>query len=150
MFQCGGPWNFLFLGSSRFPAYPFLPSPSPLEGGLWWVFFWPPLKRCWFIKGEYQQKPTERSCPICKIEMEDEYHFLNYMPCLPGKTMFVTRLFGKKIRIKISRMSPDKIFMFLINSPSGNVKIQKMIAKHIFECLEKRKWKTAKLKLGLN
>ena len=31
-----------------------------------------------------------------KLEMEDEYHFLN-IPCLPGKKMFVTRLFGKRI-----------------------------------------------------
>ena len=36
-------------------------------------------------------------------------------------------------------MSPDKIFMFLINPPSGNAKIQKLIPKHIFECFEKRK-----------
>jgi len=45
----------------------------------------------------------------------------------------------KEYRIKISRMSPNKIFMFLINPPGGNVKIQKIIAKHIFECFEKRK-----------
>ena len=31
-------------------------------------------------------------------------------------------------------MSPNKIFMFLINPPSGNAKIQKL-----FECFEKRK-----------
>ena len=34
------------------------------------------------------KKPAERICPICKIEMEDEYHFhvfSKYMPCLPGK-----------------------------------------------------------------
>ena len=31
-------------------------------------------------------------------------------------------------------MSPNKIFMFLINA-----KIQKLIAKHVFECFEKRK-----------
>ena len=44
------------------------------------------------------KKPAERTCPICKLEMEDEYHFIcKYMPCLPGKTMFVTRLFGKRI-----------------------------------------------------
>ena len=36
-------------------------------------------------------------------------------------------------------MSPNKIFMFLINHPSGNATIQKLIAKHIFECFEKRK-----------
>ena len=36
-------------------------------------------------------------------------------------------------------MSLNKIFMFLINPSSGNAKIQKLIAKHIFECFEKRK-----------
>ena len=30
------------------------------------------------------------------------------MPCLPGK-----ELFGKEYRIQISRMSPNKIFIFL-------------------------------------
>ena len=49
-------------------------------------------------------------------------------------------------RIKISRMSPNRIFLFLIfiNPPSGNVKIQKLIAKHIFKCFEKRKGKDGK------
>ena len=41
-------------------------------------------------------------------------------------------------------MSPNKIFMFLINPASGNAKTQKLIAKHIFECFEKGKGKTAK------
>ena len=36
-------------------------------------------------------------------------------------------------------MSPNKIFMFLINPPSGNAKIQKLTTKHIFACFEKRK-----------
>ena len=36
-------------------------------------------------------------------------------------------------------MSRNKIFLFLINPASGNAKIQKLIAKHIFECFEKRK-----------
>ena len=61
------------------------------------------------------------------------------MPCLPGEKTFVTRLFGKGYWIKISRLSPNKIFVFLINPPSGNAKIQKLIAKHVFECFEKRK-----------
>ena len=30
----------------------------------------------------------------------------------------------KQYRIKISRMSPNRIFMFLINPPSGNVKLK--------------------------
>ena len=50
-----------------------------LEGGLWWFpyfflsffwspswssqgfFFWPPLKRCWFIKGKYHSPPPSPS-----------------------------------------------------------------------------------------
>ena len=46
---------------------------------------------------------------------------------------------------RISRMLPDRIFMFLINLPSGNVRIQKLIAKHIFEWFEKRKGEDGKV-----
>ena len=38
----------------------------------------------------------------------------------------------------------------LVNPPSGNVKIQKLIAKHMFECFEKRKGEDGKATLGLN
>ena len=38
-----------------------------------------------------------------------------------------------------------RIFMFLINTPSGNVRIQKLTAKHIFECFEKRKGEDGKI-----
>ena len=48
-------------------------------------------------------------------------------------------------------MSPNRMFMFLINPPSGNVRIPNLIVKHIFECFEKGKGKTAKINaLGLN
>ena len=96
------------------------------------------------------KNPAERICPICKIEMEDEYHFLNICPAYQEKRCSLLDYLEKEYRIKISRMSPNKIFMFLINPPSGNVKIQKMIAKHIFECFEKRKGEDAKATLGLN
>ena len=47
-------------------------------------------------------------------------------------------------------MSPNKIFMFLINPPppppSGNAKIQKLIAKHYLNALKKGKGKTVKTK----
>ena len=42
-------------------------------------------------------------------------------------------------------MSPNRIFMFLINPPNGNVRIQKLIEKHIFECFEKRKGEDGKV-----
>ena len=43
-------------------------------------------------------------------------------------------------------MSLKKIFKFLINPPSGNAKTQKLIAKHIFKCFEKRKGEDGKSK----
>ena len=85
------------------------------------------------------KKPAERTCPICKIEMEDEYHFLNICPASQEKRCSLLDYLEEEYRMKISRMSPNRIFMFLINPPSVNVKIQKLIAKHIFECSDKRK-----------
>ena len=90
------------------------------------------------------KKPAERICKICKIEMEDECHFLSICPAYQEKRCSLLDYLEKEYRIKISRMSPNKIFMFLINPASGNAKTQKLIAKHIFECFEKGKGKTAK------
>ena len=85
------------------------------------------------------KKPDERIYPICKIEMEDKYHFLNIWSAYQGKRCLLLDYLEVEYtcRIKIIRMSPNKIFMFLINPPSGNAKIQKLIAKHVFECIEK-------------
>ena len=76
--------------------------------------------------------------------MEDEYHFLNIRPAYQEKRCSLLDYLKKEYRIKISRMSPNRIF--LINPPSGNVRIQKLIARHIFECFEKRKREDAKSK----
>ena len=35
--------------------------------------------------------------------------------------------------------------MFLINPPNRNVRIQKLIAKYIFKCMEKRKGEDGKV-----
>ena len=80
-----------------------------------------------------------------KLEMEDEYHFLNICPAYQEKRCSLLDYVEKEYRIKISRMSPDKIFMFLITPPSGNTKTKKLIAKH-HKCFEKRKGETAKSK----
>ena len=48
--------------------------------------------------------------------MEDKYHFLNICPAHQEKRCFIFIYYlEKEYRIKISRMSPNKIFMFLIN-----------------------------------
>ena len=87
------------------------------------------------------KKPEERICPICKIEMEDEYHFLNICSAFQEKRCSLLDYLEKEYRIKISRMSPNKIFMFLINPPSGNAKIQKLIANMYLNALKKGKGK---------
>ena len=85
------------------------------------------------------KKPAERICPICRIEMEDEYHFLKIYPAYQEKRCSLLDYLEKEYGIKISKMSPNKIFTFLINPPSGNARIRKLIAKQIFECFENRK-----------
>ena len=90
------------------------------------------------------KKPAERTCPICKVEMEDEYHFLNICPAYQEKRSSLLDYLENEYRIKISRKSP-RIFMFLKNPPSGNGRIQKLIAKHILECFEKRKGEDRKV-----
>ena len=73
--------------------------------------------------------------------MEDEYHFLNICPAYQEKRCSLLDYLEKEYRIKISRMSPNRIFMFLINPPSRNVKIQKLIASN---ASKKGKGKTPK------
>ena len=68
--------------------------------------------------------------------MEDKYRFLNICPAYQEKRCSLLDYLEKEYGIKISRMALNKIFMFLINPPSGNVKIQKLT--HIFECFKKR------------
>ena len=77
--------------------------------------------------------------------MEDEYHFLNICPAYQEKRSSLLDYLENEYRIKISRMSPNRIFMFLTNPPSRNVRTQKLIAKHIFECFEKRKGEDGKV-----
>ena len=62
------------------------------------------------------KKPAEGICPVCKIEMEDEYHFLNICPAYQEKRCSLLDYLEKEYGIKISRMSPNRIFMFLIKS----------------------------------
>ena len=92
------------------------------------------------------KKLAERTYPICEREMEDEYHFLNICLAYQEKRCSLLDYLEKEYRIKISRMSPNRMFMFLINPASGNVRIQKLIARHIFECFEKRKGEDGKSK----
>ena len=69
------------------------------------------------------KKPAERTCSICEIEMEDEYHFLNICPACQEKRCSLLDYLEKEYRIKISRMLPNRIFVFLRNPPSGNLTI---------------------------
>ena len=53
------------------------------------------------------------------------------LPAYQEKRSSLLDYLENEYRIKMSRMSPNRIFMFLINPPSGNVRVQKLIAKYI-------------------
>ena len=75
------------------------------------------------------KKPEERICPICKKEVEDEIHFLNLCPAYQEKRRTLFEYLNKEYRISVNRMAPDDIFLLIINPPSKNKPVQKLIAK---------------------
>ena len=86
-------------------------------------------------------KPNERICPLCKKEAEDEKHFLISCSVYQEKRKSLFECLSKKIKIPIAKMSTENIFLLLLNPPSNNVELQKIIAKHIHDCYEIRKKK---------
>ena len=70
--------------------------------------------------------------------MEDEY--LNICPVHQEERCSLQDYLEKEYRISISRMITNKIFMFLITPPPAEMlNTLKLIAKHVFECLKKKK-----------
>ena len=43
---------------------------------------------------------------------------------------------NKEYRISVNRKAPDDVFLLLINPPSKNKQVQKLIAKYVFACYE--------------
>ena len=74
--------------------------------------------------------------------MEDEYHFLNICPAYQEKRCSLLDYLEKEYRIKISRMSANRIFMFLINPLAEMLKYKNIYSN----ALKKGKGKTAKNK----
>ena len=72
---------------------------------------------------------------MCKPEMEDEYHFC--MPRLPEKKKMSYSIITRK-------MSPNEIFIFLINPPNQRPETHKLKATQVFECFRKRNEKEDK------
>ena len=85
------------------------------------------------------KKPEERICPICKKDVEDEIPFLTLCPAYQEKRSTLFEYLNKDYRISVNRMAPDDVFLLLINPPSENKPVQKLIAKHVFDCYEKRR-----------
>ena len=82
------------------------------------------------------KKPEERICPICKKDVEDEIHFLTLYQ---EKRSTLFEYLNKEYRISVNRMAPDDVFLLLINPPSENKPVQKLIAKYVFDCYEKKR-----------
>ena len=83
-------------------------------------------------------------CPICKKDVEDEIHFLTLCPAYQEKRKNLFEYLNNEYRIAVNRiavnrMAPDDVFLLLINPPSKNKPVQKLIAKYVFDCYEKRR-----------
>ena len=87
------------------------------------------------------KKPNERICPLCKKEAEVEKHFLISCSVYQEKRKSLFECLSKKFKIPIAKMSTENIFLLLLNPPSNNGELQKIIAKHIHDCYEIRKKK---------
>ena len=85
------------------------------------------------------KKPNERICPLCKKEAEDEKHFLVSCPAYQEKRKSLFERLSREFKIPIAKMSTENIFLLLLNPPSNNIELQKIIAKYVHECYEIRK-----------
>ena len=85
------------------------------------------------------KKPNERICPLCNKEAEDEKHFLVSCPGYQEKRKSRFECLSTELKIPIGKMSTENIFSLLLNPPSNNIELQKIIAKHMHECYEIRK-----------
>ena len=82
------------------------------------------------------KKPVERICPMFKLEMEDEYHFLTLCPAHQEKRNVVFDNLKNEHLIRRNKISPNEICMFLINLPKDQPETQKLKVKHVFECFK--------------
>ena len=89
-----------------------------------------------------RENPNERICPLCREEAEDEKHFLVSCSVYQEERKSLFECLYKEFEIPIVKMSTENIFLF-IKSPSNNVDLQKLVAKHIHNCYEIRQKKLA-------
>ena len=85
------------------------------------------------------KKPEERICPICKKGVEDEIHISTLCPANQETRSTLFQNLNNEYRISVNRMAPDDVFLLSINPPSKNKPVQKLIAKYVFDCCEKRR-----------
>ena len=92
-------------------------------------------------RGRYSRpyvKPEERICPLCKNESEDEKHFLLRCSFFSTKRKEIFEKINIITKKNIEFLTEDEKFHYMIN-PISNKLLQKIIAKHIYECFEIRK-----------
>ena len=68
-----------------------------------------------------------------------KYTFLTLSPAYQEKRSTLFEYVNKEYRISVNRMAPDDVFLLLINPPSKNKPVRKLIAKYVFDYYEKRR-----------
>ena len=66
-------------------------------------------------------------------------HFLVSCPGYQEKRKSLFERLSREFKIPIAKMSTENIFLLLLNPPSNNIELQKIIAKYVHECYEIRK-----------
>ena len=66
-----------------------------------------------------------------------KYTFLTLCPAYQEKRKNLFEYLNKEYRIAVNRMALDDVFLLLINPPSKNKPVQKLMAKYVFDCYDK-------------
>ena len=101
------------------------------------------LQKSGWAKAPPPPPPTATpSAQSLQFISEDEKHFLVSCPVYQEKRKFLFECLYKEFKIPIKEMSTENIFLLLLNPPSNDVDLQKLVAKHIHNCYEIRQKKT--------
>ena len=78
---------------------------------------------------------SERKCPFCKIEIEDEQHFLTKCPAYTAERTHLEKVANSSCK-NFSALNENQKFIYLMSN--DDYVVIKSLAKFIFESFDKR------------
>ena len=97
------------------------------------------------------QKPEERICRLCNLQdTEDEIHFLLKCPVYRDQRSKILKLIEHNTKIEAHKLSEYALFCLLIDPSRQSKETQKAIAKHVYDCFTKRKFRSIMARLQID